>query len=102
MDTEAKLGGKSLTLTQFQALISLLAVSMAMIGGAYWPLEIVSSNVLLALAKIVPLTYGMELLKGAAVYGRSITELLYPMSILFFMGVVFMGIGINLVERKNG
>jgi len=87
---------------QFQALISLLAVSMAMIGGAYWPLEIVSSNVLLALAKIVPLTYGMELLKGAAVYGRSITELLYPMSILFFMGVVFMGIGINLVERKNG
>lgn len=86
---------------QFQALISLLSVSMAMIGGAYWPLEIVSSNILLMLSKIVPLTYGMEMLKGAAVYDRSLTELLYPMSILFLMGVVFMGIGINLTERKS-
>jgi ABC-2 type transport system permease protein len=86
---------------QFNAMIPLIAVSMAMIGGAYWPLEIVSSKVLLTLAKFVPVTYGMELLKGAAVYGNSISELLYPVSILCFMGVVLMGLGINIMERRN-
>jgi ABC-2 type transport system permease protein len=86
---------------QFRAIISIVSVSMAMIGGAYWPLEIVSSKILLTLSKFVPVTYGMELLKGAAVYGNSISDLLYPISILFFMGVVLMGLGINLVERRN-
>jgi ABC-2 type transport system permease protein len=86
---------------QFRAIISIVSVSMAMIGGAYWPLEIVSSKILLTLSKFVPVTYGMELLKGAAVYGNSIGDLLYPISILFFMGVVLMGLGINLVERRN-
>lgn len=86
---------------QFRAIISIVSVSMAMIGGAYWPLEIVSSEILLTLSKFVPVTYGMELLKGAAVYGNSIGDLLYPISILFFMGVVLMGLGINLVERRN-
>jgi ABC-2 type transport system permease protein len=86
---------------QFNAVIPLIAVSMAMIGGAYWPLEIVSSKVLLTLAKFVPVTYGMELLKGSAVYGDSISQLLYPVSILCFMGVVLMGLGINIMERRN-
>lgn len=86
---------------QFNAIIPLISVSMAMIGGAYWPLEIVSSKVLLTLSKFVPVTYGMEMLKGAAIYGNSLNDLLYPISILFFMGVVLMGIGINLVERRN-
>uniref|UniRef100_A0A7U3YGH4 ABC-2 type transporter n=1 Tax=Geobacillus sp. (strain Y4.1MC1) TaxID=581103 RepID=A0A7U3YGH4_GEOS0 len=86
---------------QFRAIISIVSVSMAMIGGAYWPLEIVSSKILLTLSKFVPVTYGMELLKGSAVYGNSISDLLYPISVLFFMGVVLMGLGINLVERRN-
>jgi ABC-2 type transport system permease protein len=86
---------------QFNAVIPLVAVSMAMIGGAYWPLEIVSSNVLLTLSKFVPITYGMELLKGAVVYGHSLSDLLYPISVLCFMGIVLMGLGINIMERRH-
>ncbi|MFD1849933.1 ABC transporter permease [Oceanobacillus bengalensis] len=86
---------------QFNAVLPIIAVSMAMIGGAYWPLEIVSSEILLALAKINPLTYGMEILNGVAVYGYSLEELLFPISILILMGVVFMGIGIHLMERRH-
>jgi ABC-2 type transport system permease protein len=89
------------TVQQFNAVIPLVSVSMAMIGGAYWPLEIVSSNVLLTLSKFVPITYGMELLKGAVVYGYSLSDLLYPLSVLCFMGVVFMGLGISIMERRH-
>lgn len=86
---------------QFNAFLPILATSMAMIGGAYWPIEIVESEILLALAKINPLTYGMEVLNGTAIYGHSLGDLMLPISLLILMGVVFMGIGIHLMERRH-
>ncbi|SHG70163.1 ABC transporter permease [Ornithinibacillus halophilus] len=86
---------------QFNAAIPIVSVSSAMIGGAYWPLEIVESEFMLALAKINPITYGMEVLNGIAVYGYSMSELLLPVSILLLMGVLMMGIGIHLMERRH-
>ncbi|MEN2767794.1 ABC transporter permease [Ornithinibacillus xuwenensis] len=89
------------TVQQFNAALPILAVSMAMIGGAYWPIELVESKFLLTLAKFNPLTYGMEILNGAAVYGHSLEELLVPISILLLMGVIMMGLGIHLMERRH-
>ncbi|RKQ33859.1 ABC transporter permease [Oceanobacillus halophilus] len=86
---------------QFNAVLPIVAVSMAMIGGAYWPIEIVESEVLLALSKINPLTYGMEALNGMVVYGYPLEEVLLPISILVLMGVVLMGLGIHLMERRH-
>ncbi|MFS0783870.1 ABC transporter permease [Bacillus sp. 1P06AnD] len=87
-------------LQQFRAVVPFLAVSMAMLGGAYWPLEIVTSKTILLLSKIVPITYGMQALKGATIYGQSWSALLYPMGILFLMGAVLLGIGIKVIDRK--
>ncbi len=86
---------------QFNAIISLVSVSLSMLGGAYWPLEIVSSDFLLKVSDFVPIKHGMEGLKAATIYGASMSELLYPISILTLMGVVLIGIGINVMERKN-
>jgi len=85
----------------FNAVLPILSVSMAMIGGAFWPIEIVQSEILLALAKINPLTYGMEALNGLLIYNEPLSELLMPISILILMGVAFMGIGIHLMERRH-
>ena len=38
----------------FNAVIPIVSVSTAMIGGAYWPLEIVESPILIALSKLNP------------------------------------------------
>ncbi|GIO21570.1 ABC transporter permease [Oceanobacillus sp. J11TS1] len=86
---------------QFNAVISIIAVSLAMIGGAFWPLEIVSNPVLLFLAKLNPVKYGLDIVQGAAVYGYSFTDLLQPISILTLMTVLFTGIGIHLMERRH-
>jgi ABC-2 type transport system permease protein len=85
----------------FNAVIPIVAVSMAMIGGAYWPLEIVDSPVLLALSKVVPLTYGMEALKGATINGWGLEQLMLPVSVLVLMGVLMMGVGINFMEKRH-
>ncbi|WP_164669662.1 ABC transporter permease [Virgibacillus doumboii] len=89
------------TVQQFNAVIPIVAVSMAMIGGAYWPIEIVESEFMLLLAKFVPITYGMEVLNGIAVYGYPIGDLLYPISILLLMGVMMTGVGIHLMEKRH-
>ena len=86
---------------QFNAVIPIISVSFAMIGGAYWPLELVESPVLLFLAKLNPVTYGMEILKGVAIYGYSFQELIFPISILLLMGVVMTVIGIRLMEKRH-
>lgn len=89
------------TIAQFNALIPLISVSFAMLGGAYWPIEIVTSDLLLSISKAIPITYGMEVLKGATISGLSYSDLLYPISILVLMGVVLMGIGIRLMETRH-
>jgi ABC-2 type transport system permease protein len=85
---------------QLDAIIPLIAVSMAMIGGAYWPLEIVQSEILITLSKLVPIKYGMDMLKGATIMDWSLGQFFLPASVLFCMGVLFMGIGLNLMERR--
>ena len=89
------------TVQQFNAILPIFSVSMAMIGGAYWPIEIVESKFLLTLAKIDPLYYGMQALQGRVVYGYPMEEILMPISILVLMGVCAIGIGIHLMERRH-
>ncbi|TSB45252.1 ABC transporter permease [Alkalicoccobacillus porphyridii] len=95
------LSGLITSIRQLDAIVPFLAVSFAMLGGAFWPIEIVSSNAILVLSYVSPITYGMEMLKGATLYNWSFEQFLLPGSILFFMGTVFMGIGLNLVERRS-
>ena len=86
---------------KFNAVMTVLAVPFAMLGGAYWPLEIVTSKIILALSYISPITYGLEILKGVTINGNTFIQLFQPLSLLLFMTVVFMGIGINVLERKD-
>lgn len=86
---------------QLQAIVPIIATGMAMIGGAFWPIELVSNNILLTISKILPITYGLDALKGVAIYNRTWQELSEPLSILLLFGVVCMGIGINLMERRS-
>ncbi|MDZ7836009.1 MAG: ABC transporter permease [Alkalibacterium sp.] len=79
---------------QLQIVIPIVATSMAMIGGAFWPLEVVNNRILLFLAELTPIKHGIEGMMGAVEQGRSVSEL-WPagVTVLLFMGVLFMGIG---------
>ncbi|WP_052130287.1 ABC transporter permease [Ureibacillus sinduriensis] len=86
---------------KFNAVIMVIAVPFAMLGGAYWPLEIVTSDVILALSYISPITYGLELLNGVTINNSSFVDLIQPLGVLLFISVVLMGIGINVMERRE-
>ncbi|MFO8069875.1 MAG: ABC transporter permease, partial [Alkalibacterium sp.] len=86
---------------QLQIVIPIVATSMAMIGGAFWPLEIVNNRVLLFLAELMPIKHGIQGMMGAVDQGKTVSELFEPIAALLFMGVLFMGIGLNLIERVS-
>lgn len=86
---------------QMAVVIPIVAVSSAMLGGAYWPLEIVTSPFLLGISRAIPLTHAMDALKGIAYYGYGPAALLWPVSLLILFGVVCMGLGVQLIDRRS-
>lgn len=88
------------TVSQFNTMMMVIAISFSMLGGLYWSLEFVSSPIIYALSYISPIKYGLEILNGVTLYNSTWNELLQPISILLFMAVVLMGIGINMMEKK--
>ncbi|KQL56409.1 MULTISPECIES: ABC transporter permease [Bacillaceae] len=86
---------------QLTAVIPLFSTSFAMLGGVFWPLDIVDSKWMLALSYGSPLRYGLEMMAGATYANWSIEEFLFPSAVLIFMGLAFTGIGIRLMERKS-
>ncbi len=85
---------------QMNVVIPIVCVSSAMLGGAYWPLEIVSNRVMLAIADFVPLRHAMDALKGVAYQGYGVADVLAPVGLLMLFGAVFMGVGLRLVDRR--
>lgn len=84
-----------------QVVIPIVATSMAMLGGAFWPIEIVSNRFLLFIAELMPIKHGLNGMVDAIANGQPVGELLQPIGILLLMGILFMGIGINLMERVS-
>ncbi|SER90017.1 ABC transporter permease [Salisediminibacterium halotolerans] len=82
------------------AIIPLTAVSMAMLGGAFWPIELVPSGLLQQIGELIPLKHGMDLLIGTTYGGASLESLMLSASILLLMSVLFAGVGFNLIERR--
>src|SRR5699024_10939026 len=78
----------------------IVSLSMAMLGGAFWPLEIVDSDFMLLLSNIIPIKYGLDLLNGITSSGYTWEDMLEPTAILLLMSVVFTGIGIPLMEMR--
>ncbi|WP_102028890.1 ABC transporter permease [Salirhabdus sp. Marseille-P4669] len=95
------IAGLSKNVQTFNAMIPLISVSFAMIGGAYWPIEIVSNKVMLLLAEVVPIYHVMDAFKQVTLYGQGLTATVFPVSILVLMSIVMMGIGLNLMERRQ-
>ncbi|WP_099305306.1 ABC transporter permease [Bacillus sp. Marseille-P3800] len=85
---------------QLSAVIPLFATSFAMLGGTFWPLDVVESDIMLALSYMSPLRYGLEMMAGATYGGWNLADFFLPSAILIFMGLAFTGIGIRLMERK--
>lgn len=91
------IAGMVKTNSQLQAIGQVVITSMAMLGGAYWPLEIVPRGMQLA-AKFVPTGWIMSGLKDIIARGAGIEAVWSPALILMAMGVGFFALGLRLVK----
>lgn len=86
---------------QMAVVIPIVSVSSAMLGGAYWPIEIVSSSFMQALAELVPIHHAMEGIKGLAYHGWSLTQALPTVGVLLLFAVVLGAVGLWRVEVRG-
>ncbi len=83
----------SRTTAQAQSLTPILIISMAMLSGCYWPIEI-TPPAMQAIAKFLPANWAMTGLVDIIVRGHSWDAVLTPTLILVAFGAVFMTIGV--------
>ncbi|QOY34886.1 ABC transporter permease [Anaerobacillus isosaccharinicus] len=91
----------SKNIQQLNSIVPIIAVSMAMLGGAFWPMEIVTAKALVLLSKINPVTYGMQAIKDVVILDGSWNSIVVPCAILLLIGLIFMSIGVRLMEHKT-
>lgn len=71
------------------------------ISGVYMPPGLISNPVLLFIADLFPLTHAMEALMDIAHHDAGWREITLPLVLMLLIGVIGMGVGVNLVERKK-
>lgn len=86
---------------QMGIVIPIVAVSSAMLGGAYWPLEIVENPVLLTLSSFTPIRYALDALKGIIYYDYAWSQLLPLIGTLLGFFAVFMMLGLLIIDRRR-
>ncbi len=89
------------TVGQLSAITPIILTGTAMLGGCFWPLEIVSSKILLALANITPQKWALESIKKIGVHGYGFEEVLFEFAVLVAMGLIYLTLGNILLNRKT-
>jgi ABC-2 type transport system permease protein len=80
------------TNAQMQSFAPILIISMAMVGGCYWPVEITPSF-MQAAAKVIPTGWVMQGLVDLVVRGHSWDAVLLPVAVLLGFTAVFLTLG---------
>jgi ABC-2 type transport system permease protein len=78
---------------QLSAVTSVLAIAMAMLGGCYWPIEIVSPT-MQQIARITPNYWAMQGLVSTVVRGQGLAAALVPAAVLLCFAAVFFTVGL--------
>jgi len=86
---------------QFATLFPSIIPIMPLISGVYMPPGTITNPIMLGISEVIPLTHAMKALTGIAVYGYGIEDLWLPITKLLLIGVLCMGVGVNLMERRH-
>jgi ABC-2 type transport system permease protein len=93
------LAGLVKTPEQQGALGSIVIVSTCMLGGVYWPLDIVSET-MRQIANFVPQTWAMEGFTELVARGGTAGDILMPVGVLLAFAVVFLFVGVMRVKYE--
>jgi len=86
---------------QLSAISPVIITGSAMLGGCFWPLEIVTAKPLLLLSNITPQKWAISAIEKVIIQGYGINEVVLSVLVLLGMGIVYLGMGTYLLEKKS-
>lgn len=87
---------------QFQMVYPSLVPMIPIVSGVYMMPGTISNPVLNFIGDLFPLGYAVDAMMDVALYNAGWNDLAFPIAMMLLIGVLCMGIGINMVERRNG
>jgi ABC-2 type transport system permease protein len=91
------LAGYVKTLQQQSALSTVFVLSSCMLGGAFWPIEIVP-DFMKTIAHFVPQYWALDGFTEIVARGGGIADILQPILILLGVAVVFLALGVRRIR----
>ncbi|MFS0863602.1 ABC transporter permease [Fredinandcohnia sp. 179-A 10B2 NHS] len=82
---------------QQAALGNLIIISTCMLGGVFWPLEVVP-EFMQKIAEFIPQTWAMKGFTEIVARGGTIADIVLPVTILMGFAIVFLSLGIRRVR----
>lgn len=79
--------------TQVGALTTLLALVLAALGGAWWPLSI-APPVMQAVGRLTPVAWAMDAFQQLLFYNGGLGDILLPVAVLAGIAALLFGVGI--------
>lgn len=86
---------------QFYMIYPSVIPIIPLISGAYMPPGIITNPVLLFIADLFPLKHAMDALMNVVFYNAGWSDIALSIVLMILIGVVCMGVGVNLVERRS-
>ncbi|WP_164214370.1 ABC transporter permease [Virgibacillus sp. YIM 98842] len=86
---------------QFNMIYTSVIPIIPIISGVYMPPGLISNPILLFVADLFPLAHAMEALMDIALFDAGWSEITLPLVLMLLIGVISMGVGVNLVERRK-
>lgn len=86
---------------QFYGIYPSLIPLIPLVSGAYMMPGTITNPVLLFIADLFPMAHAMEAILSVIFYGAGLQDIMMSLLIMLLMGIVAMGIGINLIERRS-
>lgn len=85
---------------QLSAIAPIVLTSTSMLGGLMWPIEIITNKILLFLARLTPQFWAMEVFNKLMYYNAPTKDILFPLMVLFLMGILFLGFSLKVRESS--
>ncbi|MFP7171212.1 ABC transporter permease [Terribacillus sp. 7520-G] len=86
---------------QFYAIYPSVIPLIPLVSGVYMMPGTITNPVLLFIADLFPLVHAMEAIMAVVFYGAGLQDVVMSLLYMLLIGVVAMGVGINLVERRS-
>lgn len=86
---------------QFYAIYPSVIPLFPLISGAYMPPGTITNPIIVFVADLFPFSHAMDAMMSVTFYGAGLQDVMMQLMIMLFIGVLAMGLGINLIERRS-